>query len=318
MTNTVTNRVRSSDGQVTWDEVRFDRCGVVRLVGWSFLDWDAIGEPQLLVNGDALPLMNKWRRLRPDLQEHSQSDSRPLPGFGFEWLAKNGRIDEAYLHLANGKKIRLSVGLEVIRSDHAYLFDCPDVLGRNQIYGSGAPCVTVDDQIRALMPLFGNRVLDFGCGAGALVRELRQRGKEGYGIEIERPLITDHLLPDARGYITLYKGGPLPYATDAFDCVTAFEVIEHVEDHEFALNEIARVAPNFVMSVPDMSAIPVLHQYNVVPWHLLESTHLNFFTESSLRRTLQRHYRSVEIGRLGESENDGSRYFVSLLAICQR
>jgi hypothetical protein len=61
-----------------------------------------------------------------------------------------------------------------------------------------------------------------------------------------------------------------------------------------------------------------LQRHNVVPWHLLESTHLNFFTETSLRSALAPHFSKVEIGRMGEIETNGSRYFISLLAVCDR
>lgn len=318
MPHSVLRTVGLRQGPITWDEMRFDPCGLFRLQGWSFLESDEIPTPELMLNSEALPLLNRWRYWRPDLWLHNESKTKPWAGFAFEWLAPDGLARAVTLKIKGAKPRVILAGIEVVRSSHIFLLNGSEVAGREQIYGSGLPCQTVDDQIRALMPFMTGRLLDFGCGAGALVRELRKNGKEAFGIEIDRPVITENLIPEVAPYLKLYGGGPLPFESNAFDCVTAFEVIEHVADYKFALEEISRVASRLVMSVPDMATIPILHQHNVVPWHLLESTHLNFFTEISLRRALEPHFKKIEIGRMGEIETNGTRYFISLVAVCDK
>jgi SAM-dependent methyltransferase len=304
--------------RITWDEIRVESCGLVRLQGWSFLDSALILEPSLVLNGERVPLLNRWRQWRKDLRSHPFYASSPWPGFGFEWLLPGGDISKLVLEIAGAQPITIHQNMEISRPDHDFLFTHRQVLNRDQIYGSGLPCLTVDENIKALFPFIIGRILDFGCGAGALVCALREKGREAFGIEIDRPTITEHVVQEAAPFLTFYAGGSLPFENDAFDCVTAFEVIEHVTEHALALREISRVGRRLVMSVPDMAAIPILQRHNVVPWHLLESTHLNFFTETSLRSALAPHFSKVEIGRMGEIETNGSRYFISLLAVCDR
>lgn len=318
MGEAVVHRIDLQQNEITWDEIRFDPSGLIRLQGWSFLNSEAITTPELIFDDHVLQLLNRWRYWRPDLNKHLKSAAHPLAGFGFEWLAPNGRAGGVTLNIKGAPPLAIRAEIEISRPDYAFLFDSSDVVGREQIYGSGLPCLTVDQQIRALTLLMSGRILDFGCGAGALVSELRQHGKEAFGIEINRPTITENLIGGAVPYIKLYEGGALPFENNSFDCVTAFEVLEHVPDYKFALSEICRVSPRLMMSVPDIAAVPMLHRHNVVPWHLLESTHLNFFTETSLRQALKPHFAKIEIGRLGEIETNGTRYFISLLAVCER
>jgi 2-polyprenyl-3-methyl-5-hydroxy-6-metoxy-1,4-benzoquinol methylase len=159
-------------------------------------------------------------------------------------------------------------------------------------------------------------VLDFGCGAGTLVSILRRHGREADGIEVDRPAIRAALCPDAQGFVRLYDGTlPLPYPDGRFNSAIAVEVLEHVRDHDAVLAELCRVAPaRLVVTVPDMSAIPLSHHNNTVPWHLLESTHLNFFTQSSLSLALLRHYAAVEVARIAPAVTNDSKWYTSLMA----
>ncbi len=61
--------------------------------------------------------------------------------------------------------------------------------------------------------------------------------------------------------------------------VVCSEVLEHIPDHGAAIREMARLAREALMTVPDMSAIPALFPHNVVRWHLLEATHASFEAE---------------------------------------
>ncbi len=49
-----------------------------------------------------------------------------------------------------------------------------------------------------------------------------------------------------------------------------------------------RVARRCVLiSVPNIGVIPSMSRHLVVPWHVLEATHVNFFTEDILSRYLR-------------------------------
>jgi len=85
----------------------------------------------------------------------------------------------------------------------------------------------------------GGRILDYGCGAGSLVMRGRGEGLDIYGTDVfyegaeTRP-------PDVE-YIREIRDGRIPYADAWFDLVTNNQVMEHVEDLDGVLREIARV-----------------------------------------------------------------------------
>jgi hypothetical protein len=66
-----------------------------------------------------------------------------------------------------------------------------------------------------------------------------------------------------------------------------------------------------------MTAIPVGFRHKLIPWHLLEATHVNFFTQKSLGSLLRRYFRRVEFGRISLTAVNDSPYYVSLVAFCE-
>lgn len=88
----------------------------------------------------------------------------------------------------------------------------------------------------------GWRVLDIGCGAGAFLRLVAERGAEPYGIDASDALIdfVRGRLPDA----DLHAGEmeDLPWRRDTFDLVTGFNSFFFADDMIAALREAGRVA----------------------------------------------------------------------------
>jgi SAM-dependent methyltransferase len=81
----------------------------------------------------------------------------------------------------------------------------------------------------------GARVLDFGCGAGHMVEEYRAAGYDAFGCDIHLAKESDHLRHlDEKAHL-------LPFADDTFDFVFSDQVLEHVQHHNKAFAEIARV-----------------------------------------------------------------------------
>ena len=83
------------------------------------------------------------------------------------------------------------------------------------------------------------RVLENGCGVGMYVEHLTQAGGDVYGLEydFERAAEAHRNSP----FIINAAGEQLPFPDKSFDLVLSHEVIEHVQDDQLALNEIARV-----------------------------------------------------------------------------
>jgi hypothetical protein len=76
-----------------------------------------------------------------------------------------------------------------------------------------------------------------------------------------------------------------------------------------------------LFSVPNMEILPYLHDWGVVPWHLLEGDHKNFFTRASLQALLWKYFRHVEIFPYGEhplKSRDGIPLHVHLFAVADK
>jgi ubiquinone/menaquinone biosynthesis C-methylase UbiE len=86
------------------------------------------------------------------------------------------------------------------------------------------------------------KILDVGCGTGALMKELRPFGNV-YGLDFSEEAI--HFCKQ-RGEKNLFLGSitKIPFPDNYFDAVVALDVLEHVEDDTKALSEIRRVLKN--------------------------------------------------------------------------
>jgi ubiquinone/menaquinone biosynthesis C-methylase UbiE len=85
-------------------------------------------------------------------------------------------------------------------------------------------------------------VLDIGCGAGAFLRLLADRGVEAFGLDASDVLIglARSRLPEAD--LRVGEMEVLPYDDDTFDLVTGFNSFFFANDMVAALREAGRVA----------------------------------------------------------------------------
>lgn len=86
----------------------------------------------------------------------------------------------------------------------------------------------------------GGRVLDYGCGAGAVVKAGRAAGLEIYGTDVFYGGAATRPDPDDPA-IGEMIGGRIPFPDGFFDLVVNNQVMEHVDDLDAVLAEIARV-----------------------------------------------------------------------------
>ena len=115
---------------------------------------------------------------------------------------------------------------------------------------------TIIESIARLVPE-GSRVLDLGCGDGAMLDYLqRTRGCSGYGIEISD---TNVLACVQRGVnvVPLNLDGGLTMFDDAsFDVVLQLDTLQHLRNAETMLRETARVGRIGVVSFPNFAHWP--------------------------------------------------------------
>jgi len=112
-----------------------------------------------------------------------------------------------------------------------------------------------------------SRILDAGCGTGALLDALRaQPGREAVGLDFAEAALQ---FCRERGYERLVRGDleALPFAEARFDAVTALDVIEHVPDDAAAAREIARALKPGGILVASVPAYPFLWSGHDVALH---------------------------------------------------
>lgn len=96
--------------------------------------------------------------------------------------------------------------------------------------------------LEALLPVSG-RVLEVGSGAGAFVRAIKdyRPDLEIVGSEIDISSVRRARKLDKEGKYDKADVHNLPYKDNSLDAVLVFDVIEHLESPQKALNEIKRV-----------------------------------------------------------------------------
>ena len=83
------------------------------------------------------------------------------------------------------------------------------------------------------------RVLDFGCGAGALVRGLESAGYESYGCDF--PGSMRGPTQDRIREIRLSPGYELPFPDASFDVIVSTGVLEHAQNKRECFSEMHRI-----------------------------------------------------------------------------
>ncbi|HXG76312.1 MAG TPA: class I SAM-dependent methyltransferase [Gaiellaceae bacterium] len=110
----------------------------------------------------------------------------------------------------------------------------------------------VEVAVRELGP---GSILDVGCGEGIVTERLaRATGARTVGVDIGAERLRAEWRRRDAGLVSFVEASAyaLPYADDAFECVCALEVLEHLERPDTALAELARVArASLVLSVPN-------------------------------------------------------------------
>lgn len=283
---------------------------------------DALVEVHLA--GVPLELMAAFRTLRPDVAvELDLEASAPFHGavWQFRIPATTSGATELTVRACGETVLHRQVVVgDAFHVPYALLVDSPVPQDRQAIYSSGDPDPMVNPEAFAIASTLPTPMLDFGCGSGALVRALRASGLDVEGLEVERPGIVGSLGDDVRGHIRLTDGGfPLPLADRSYASLVATEVLEHIEDLDSVVAELKRVTDREIfVSVPDASAIPALFPHAVVPWHLLESTHLHFFSATALEGLFAPEFEVVERYRIGRVEVNGTLTFTSVAVKVRR
>lgn len=145
-------------------------------------------------------------------------------------------------------------------------------------------------------------VLDVGCGEGIMAEAIVKRYPQVNvtGIDLEDDALKAHWRArqlDRLSFCTGIAEG-LPFEDHSFDTITSLEVLEHVQDPEASLGEMARVASDWlVLSVPRE---PLWRGLNMARGAYLSSLgntpgHLNHWSRTNFVKLVSRFGEVVEV-----------------------
>jgi SAM-dependent methyltransferase len=303
------------------DTLELDPSGIIRVIGWSRAPFESNTVPRIFLDRESIPFLQHYRIERADVESVIKDVNVPQAGIVFEYLVPESVTSRPFRSISIALH-KLEVHFEgefgFVNPHYRGLFDSQGVYHRENIYGSGPPNSAVNPDTLALAKKLPGPVLDFGCGSGALMAELRALAVEARGLELDTHIIRQSIQPAVAPYITLYDGQfPSPFSAGSFRSVFCSEVLEHIPHYDAAIRDIARLASErAIFTVPDASAIPLGFRHVLVPWHLLEGTHVNFFNQTSLRHALEQHFSSIDFGRISPCTMNDSPFYVSLVAVC--
>lgn len=143
----------------------------------------------------------------------------------------------------------------------------------------------VPERMNALLEFAGKKVLDVGCSSGSYVAELRNKGYDAQGVDA---LEDENWKCIGEEFFHVADAASLAFPDESFDTISAFEVLEHVEDAESVLREFHRVAgQNLILSVPNGELPePYFRMARVIFYHWIDRSHVNFFSRRALERSL--------------------------------
>jgi SAM-dependent methyltransferase len=94
---------------------------------------------------------------------------------------------------------------------------------------------------RAGLSPAASRILEIGCGKGAILAHLQKAGHVVTGIDVDASALAYCLAPQVNLPVSVASGASLPFASGSFDAVLSFDVFEHIRDSDRHLREVRRV-----------------------------------------------------------------------------
>ena len=103
----------------------------------------------------------------------------------------------------------------------------------------------------------GSRVLDLGCGDGALLAHLQeQRGCSGYGVELADANVQACVKRGVNVIQLNLDEGLAMFADQSFDVVLQIDTLQHLRNAEVMLRETVRVGRVGILAFPNFAHWP--------------------------------------------------------------
>lgn len=145
----------------------------------------------------------------------------------------------------------------------------------------------------------GLRVLDIGCGDGTCSKLILDMGNEVYGVDKRADRVESAVRKGVRAEAFDLVHG-LPFEDGFFELVLASEILEHVYDTDFFLEEVNRVLKKngvLIITVPNIACLPnrIRAMLGLYPKYVAPSRrhwgvgeHVRAFTKGVLTELLER------------------------------
>lgn len=142
-------------------------------------------------------------------------------------------------------------------------------------------------QLKGMLP-FAGKWLDVGCANGVFVNAARELGIDAEGVELSEIAVAE-----ARGCGLPVRVGTLADipSGENYDCITAFDVLEHVTDPGLFLSQLVSLLKPSGMVV---ITVPNQRSYSAklmrARWYFyIPDEHLHYFDPGTLSRLVSRH-----------------------------
>ena len=130
--------------------------------------------------------------------------------------------------------------------------------------------LTIYKEVKKQLPTYKGNVLDIGCGQSPYKFLLNEKETRYFGIDIVAANEFGYNNPD----ITAFDGKNIPFADNTFDAVICTEVLEHVQEFQYLIDEIHRTTKK---NADIIVTIPWSARYHYIPYDYFR------YTPSSLK-----------------------------------
>lgn len=158
------------------------------------------------------------------------------------------------------------------------------------------------NEVIELLPGQYSSVLEIGCAQGKFLSALNSEA-EKWGVEPNGEAAEQARSKIANVLTGTYDQVKEQIPNNHFDLIICNDVIEHLSDHDEFLKDIKTKMKSggvIVGSIPNVRFFPhlvkllLLKDWKYVDSGILDSTHLRFFTEKSLKRTFSDNNYTIE------------------------
>ena len=147
------------------------------------------------------------------------------------------------------------------------------LIGRIKFYGRmllDLQILTIYKDVKKRLPAYKGNILDIGCGQSPYKFLLNKKDTQYFGIDIVEANEFGYNNPD----ITAFDGKNIPFEDNKFDAVICTEVLEHVREFQYLIDEIYRTARK---GADIIVTIPWSARYHYIPYDYFR------YTPSSLK-----------------------------------